>query len=97
METSVPLKMDSAPSFLVFAHPQQAGWEPCSETNSQDLPAELKRFGRYRVSFAGLLDHSSEERKSKCIYEHVSQQLPFLVHFLSLRKSFRVSFYRTNL
>lgn len=44
METSVPLKMDLAPSFLIVAHPQQAGWEPCSlhlETNSQDLSTEL--------------------------------------------------------
>lgn len=44
MEASVLLKMDSAPSLLVFAHPQQADWEPCSlhsETNSQDLPSGL--------------------------------------------------------
>lgn len=36
--------MDSAPSLLAFAHPQQAEWEPCSlhlETNSQDLPTEV--------------------------------------------------------
>jgi len=79
--------MDSAPSFLVFAHPQQVGREPCSlhlETSSQDLPAELTGLAD-AVSVAGLLDHSSEEQKS--ISEHFfSQQLPFLVHFLSVRK-----------
>lgn len=85
-----PSKNGLSTLFRVFAHPQQASWEPCSlhlEANSQDLPTELKRFGRHRVSAAGLLDHSSEEQKSKCISEHFfSQQLPFLVHFLSLKK-----------
>lgn len=56
------------------------------EMNSQDLPTELTGLAD-RVSVAGLLDHTSEEQKSKCISEHFfSQQLPFLVHFLSLNK-----------
>lgn len=39
------------------------------------------------MTIARLLDHSSEEQKSVCISEHLLfEQLPFLVHFLSLKK-----------